>query len=349
MQAQNRLDSNRMDYVSLIHALLEGRELDPDQCSFALQELSNSDWSDVKKSAFLSLLQSKGATGNELAGFASSMREKAAKVSLGASQLVDTCGTGGGHPSFNISTAAAIVAAAAGAKVAKHGNRSVTSKCGSADVLESLGVKLTSEPEKLLHIFERTGFAFFFAPNHHSATKGVAEVRKELGFRTIFNLLGPLANPAGANRQVIGVYDARFVQPVAHALQKLGAERAIVAHGAEGLDEISPCGETVCVLLDGEKCAPTILTPTDFGVDAVPKLALEPGESVEENAKILLESLTDPESLRAAAIVPSAAAAIWAFGLSSTFQEAASFAHSAIRTGKARETLETLIEVSSSI
>jgi anthranilate phosphoribosyltransferase len=254
--------------------------------------------------------------------------------------LVDTCGTGGGIPSFNLSTGAAILAASAGAKVAKHGNRAVTSSCGSADVLEALGVNVSSEPEGAARLLDRAGIAFFFAPTHHPALRHVGKVRRELGVRTVFNQLGPLANPAGARRQLVGVYEPGLVRPMAEALLDLGAERALVVYGEEGLDEISPCGPTLTALVAEGAVRDGKATPADFGLEPLSPSALEPGEDAAQNARILREALTDPVSPRCGALLPSAAAALWLAGLAKDFREGARLAREAVASGRAAKTLE---------
>jgi anthranilate phosphoribosyltransferase len=270
------------------------------------------------------------------------MRANATRLEHGFPTLVDTCGTGGGPPTFNLSTGAAILAAAAGAKVAKHGNRAVTSKCGSADVLEALGIGLGSEPEQLLKVLENVGIAFLFAPHHHPAMRHVGPARKAIGVRTVFNQLGPLANPAGARRQLVGVYDLSLVMPMAEALALLGAEHAYVVHSEEGMDEVSPCGKTFVAVVSEGAVVQTELSPRDFGLDALTFADLEPGTDAASNAAILREALGDAESARARALLPNAAVALVLAGVAGDFPSAASAAHAAIADGRASATLEEL-------
>lgn len=300
---------------------------------------------DAQIGATLMALRIKGCTTQELAAFATVLREHAAMISHSYQDLVDTCGTGGGCPSFNISTAAAIVACAAGAKIAKHGNRAQTSTCGSADVLEVLGVAIQAEPERLLHILETVGIVFLFAQAHHQAMRYVGPARKQLQFRTIFNQLGPLVNPAGATRQLIGVYDPALMRSMGEALNLLGTERALIVHGDDGLDEISPVTTTHYIKVWDGRVSPGQFTPRDFGCNPVDALALQPGSSLEENGAILREAISDPESPRSLAILPSAAAAIWLAGLSDDLKESTAIARETIAAGKASSKLDDLIRV----
>lgn len=288
-------------------------------------------------------LAAKGATAGELAAFASLLREHAVVVKSDQPNLIDTCGTGGGLPSFNLSTAAAIVASAAGVPVAKHGNRAVTSTCGSADVLESLGVRLTADPEAAAHILSTVGIVFLFAPAYHPALKAVGKVRRELQVRTVFNQLGPLLNPAGAKRQLVGVFDPSLLRPTAEALGLLGLEHGFVVCGEDGLDEVSPCGPTRVVEVRAGKLTETTLRPEDFGQTPVPVEAIAPGADVAENAAILREAIRDPDSPRSKAILPGAAMAVYLGGNADTFADAARVAEFAIRSGAAARKLDALI------
>lgn len=330
----------------MLERLLAREPLDPEAAAALLDGAVGEHFTPVQLAALLTALQAKGAAGSELAAFARVLRKHAVVIGPVGDDVVDTCGTGGGAPSFNLSTGAAIVAAAAGAKVAKHGNRAVTSSCGSADVLEALGVRLGTEPEKLLHLVESVGIAFLFAPNHHPALKAVGPVRKELGVRTVFNQLGPLANPAGARRQVIGVYDGRLIQPMAEALAELGTIKALVVHADDGLDEVSPCTHTRAALVSNGSIASLTLNPIEMGLSMLPHEALKPGETVEESAAILREALSDPQSLRSQALLPSSAAALWMAGVADGMAAGVVLAREAIASGAAKAKLEQLIEVS---
>src|SRR5215207_3988427 len=231
-----------------IDRLAAGEDLAAEEASRVLREVMFGNASEAETAGFLIGLRTKGETVAEIAGLARTMRELAAKVQV-AGELVDTAGTGGGLPTFNVSTTAAFVAAGAGCRVAKHGNRSATSQCGSADVLEALGASIELEPAAVAECIDAVGFGFMFAPRHHQAMRHVVPVRKELGVRTIFNFLGPLTNPAGARRQVIGVSDGRYLETIAAALGELGTESALVVSSADGLDEFSVSGATNVVEL----------------------------------------------------------------------------------------------------
>lgn len=333
-----------MTYAELVRPLVERRDLDTAQAAALMRYLVGGEATDAQIGGVLLALRVKGCTTKELASFVAELRSHATILPNPPENLVDTCGTGGGIPTFNISTAAAFVAAGAGAKVAKHGNRAMTSRCGSADVLEALGVELGGEPEHLAHILEATGMVFMFAQSHHPAMKHVAKARRELGQRTIFNQLGPLLNPAGAKRQLIGVYDAGLMRHMGEALNALGTERAYLVHGLEGLDEISPCGPTEVVRVWHGKVSGEVLTPEDFGLEPVTNDALLQADDVEGAAAILREAITDPDSPRARAVLPSAAAAIHLADLAGDLKEAAALARTSIADGKALEKLERLIE-----
>lgn len=335
-----------MDFRSIASHLISGRELESAQARELMRLMIAGEATEGQIGAALGALAAKGTTSRELADFATVVREHATEVLGGPPNLVDTCGTGGGAPSFNISTAAALVASAAGATIAKHGNRAVTSTCGSADVLEAFGVRLGLEPEKILHLLETVGLAFMFAPNHHPALKHVGKVRKELGFRTVFNLIGPLANPAGASRQLVGVYDPNLVRPMAEALASLGIDKAFVVHGDDGLDEISPVTSTRVARVESGTVQEEIWQPEDFGLEAIEPAACAEGGSLGENASILREAIGDPDSPRCAAVLPSAAAAIFLAGLESDLLKSQGRAREAVASGRAAEKLVQLAEAS---
>lgn len=332
-----------MTYAELVQPLIERRDMTPEHAEEIMRFLIGGNATDAQIGGILLGLRIKGCTTRELAAFVNVMRQKASLIGHTFDNLVDTCGTGGGRPTFNISTAAAIVASSAGVRIAKHGNRSVTG-LGSADVLEELGVSIGGDPEALLHNLETVGIVFMFAPAHHPAMKHVAKARRELGISTVFNQLGPLANPAGAKRQLIGVYDPALMRSMGEALRELGTERALLVHGSEGLDEISPCGPTEVVKIWEGKISTETLTPADFGLEPIDAVALNVGATIAECADILREAITDPESPRSRAIVPSAAAAIWLAGLEKTLPTSTERARSAIGTGLARTLLERLTE-----
>src|SRR6476619_7534422 len=249
-----------------IDAVAQRRDLSADETSEVLEVIMAGEASEVQIAAFLIALRTKGETEDELAGLARTMRALAARVECGRDDLLDTAGTGGGRPTFNVSTTAAIIAAGAGCAVAKHGNRSATGLSGSADLLEALGVKIDLKPDAVAQCIRDVGFGFMFAPAHHMATRYVVPVRKELAVRTIFNFLGPLTNPAGATRQVIGVSDVRFLDVMAHALARLGVRKAMVVSSADGLDEPSTSGPTRVVEVDDGDVRTYELTPDAVGL-----------------------------------------------------------------------------------
>ena len=251
-----------------IDALASRRDLTAGQTAAVLAEIMEGNASEVQTAAVLIALRTKGETVDELVGLATTMRRLATPVDAGRDDLIDTAGTGGGRPTFNVSTTAALIAAGAGCAVAKHGNRSATGLSGSADVLEALGVRIDLGPEEVARCIRDAGFGFMFAPAHHGATRFVVPVRKELAVRTIFNFLGPLTNPAGATRQVIGVSDPAFLDTIAGALAKLGARKALVVSSADGLDEMSTSGTTRVVEVDGPELRSYAVSPEDVGLRA---------------------------------------------------------------------------------
>lgn len=320
-----------------------GRSVSHEVAEGVMADLLSGEVPDGLVGAMLTALQCKGVTGSELAGLAMAMRAASTRLSNVPEGLIDTCGTGGGGlATFNLSTAAAVIACAAGAKVAKHGNRGVTSACGSADVLEGLGVRLAlSVPgqEKVLH---ETGLTFMFAQAHHPAMRHVIGVRKQLGIRTVFNLLGPLTNPAGARRQLIGLFDWESAPAVASALQWLGVERAFVV-GAKGMDEVSPLSETQVLEVMPNEIKRYTWQPTDFGIGRIGFEAVLAGNDVRENGALLREAVCDANSPRSAAVVPNAACALMLAGLARTVSEGADLARTVIREGRAAAKLDQFI------
>lgn len=335
-----------MPLTKILSRLMSGLDLSQQESHNLMSVLADGTAPAEQVAGVLVALQVKGASPAELAGLASLLREKALPLGSVAKDLVDTCGTGGGQQTFNLSTGAALVAAAAGAKVAKHGNRSVTSKCGSADVLEALGLQMTADPESLARTLERVGIVFLFAPNHHGSLKAVGPVRRALGVRTVFNQLGPLANPAGASRQLIGVYAKELVRPMAEALSLLGSEHAFVVHSDDGLDEISPCAATFFAELTDGQVKEGTFTPADFGMEALPSDALEAGTTVEDSAAILRNALSGSDAVLGAALVPNAATALLLAGVVSDLGKGADLARAAIGDGAPMRKLEELIVVS---
>jgi len=329
-----------------IQQLIDGRDLSRDQARQVMDQIMSGQTTDAQIGAFLISLRCKGETVDEIAGCAQVMREKATRIHTTRKDAIDTCGTGGdGSGTFNISTTVAFVAAGAGLCVAKHGNRAMSSHCGSADVLQSLGVDIEASPEKVSQCLDEVGIGFLFAPMLHGAMKHAIGPRREIGTRTVFNVLGPLTNPAGARRQLLGVYDGALTQTLAGVLQELGAERAFVVHGLDGLDEITLTDRTrVSELRDG-RIATREIGPEDFGLEAAGPETLK-GGSAEENAQILLDVLDGKEGPPRDVVLLNAAAAIAAGGLTDDLEEGLEQARAAIDSGQARQVLEDLKRVS---
>ncbi|RYG37636.1 anthranilate phosphoribosyltransferase [bacterium] len=333
-----------MPFASLVDPILSRHDLTPDQAEGLMGWLMSGEATDAQIGGALLALRVKGCTTKELAAFTRAMRARMAFMSHSYDDLVDTCGTGGGLPTFNLSTSAAIVAAAAGVRVAKHGNRSMSGQ-GSTDVLEVLGIPFGGEAEAALHQLETAGIVFLFAPSHHPAMRHVARARKELGLRTVFNQLGPLANPAGARRQLIGVYDRGLMRSMGEALKELDCDRALLVHGEDGLDEISAVATTRFVQVENGRVFDGSFTPADFGIEPISPEDLKPGADVAASAQLLIEAITDPDSPRSKAVQPNAAAAIWLGGKAANIREAADIARATIASGAARRKLESLREV----
>lgn len=329
-----------------IRLLVEGKSLTRAQAAAAVDAMLTGAAPPAQMAAFLIALRIKGETPDEIAGAAQAMREKALKVEVAQDRLIDTCGTGGdGAHTFNISTAAAFVAAGGGARVAKHGNRAMSSKCGSADVLSALGVEVELSPRGVAECIEECGIGFLFAQKHHAAMKHVAPVRKELGVRTLFNLLGPLSNPAGARRQLLGVNAPQFVPILARTLAELGCDRAFVVHGDAGLDEISTSGPTHIAEVRGGSVREFDFVPEDAGIDRAPVEALCGGDSA-QNAEMLRGVLRGERGPRRAAVVLNAGAALAAAGVCETLAEGARLAERTIDSGAALDRLERLVRAS---
>jgi anthranilate phosphoribosyltransferase len=325
-----------------IDRLAAGRDLSADEAARVLHEVMAGNASEAETAGFLIGLRTKGETVAEIAGLARTMRELAAKVEV-ADAVVDTAGTGGGRPTFNVSTTAAFVAAGAGCKVAKHGNRSATSQCGSADVLEALGANIELEPEAVAECIDSVGFGFMFAPRHHQAMRHVVPVRKELGVRTIFNFLGPLTNPAGARRQVIGVSDRRYLETLAAALGELGTESALVVSSADGLDEFSVSEATHVVELRGGELRSFEVTPEEVGLERAPDGAVGAG-TPEQNAGVLRGVLSGGPGTERALTLLNAGAAIYVGGGAPTLESGVRRAEEAVDSGAAREVMEGYVE-----
>ncbi len=325
-----------------IDAVCAGNHLTADHTSAVLTEVMEGRAGEVQTAAFLVALRAKGETVAELVGLARTMRELSTPVTTNRDDLVDTAGTGGGPSTFNVSTAAALVAAGAGCAVAKHGNRSATSRSGSADVLEALEVEIDLGPEAVAECIERVGFGFMFAPRHHQAMAHVVPVRKELAVRTIFNFLGPLTNPAGARRQLLGVSDRHYQETIAEALVALGCERAWVVSCDDGIDEIGLSAETrVVEVLDGAT-EELFVDPEECGLDAAPLEAIA-GGTPEENAAVVRGVLGGGGGPARDVVLLNAGAAILVGGAADDLAGGIERAREAIDSGDAAETLDSLI------
>jgi len=333
----------------LLETVVQGRDLTADQARAAMDQIMSGELDEAQIGGFLAALRGKGETPEELAGAASSMRKHAEGLepSEELRPLVDTCGTGGDSAeTFNISTLSALVAAGAGARVAKHGNRSVSSQCGSADLLEALGVRLDLDAEGVETCIEEAGMGFMFAPNFHGAMKHAIGPRKSLGIRTIFNLLGPLTNPADADRQLMGVFSSEWVEPLAQALAELSVERALVVHGTDGMDEISLSAPTRYAELTDGQINTGEFKPGDFGVDPI-ELEDIAGGSVDHNADLARSLLAGDGSGPAEAIVSvNSGAVVYLSGQADDLKQGVERARDAIRSGTAQQTLEDLVETS---
>lgn len=332
-----------MKISSAINHLLEGLDLAPEAMREIMRSIMSGRATPAQIGGFLIALRAKGETVSEVVAAAQVLREMATRVQVHGDHLVDTCGTGGdGTHTFNISTASAFVAAAAGARVAKHGNRSVSSKCGSADVLEAAGVHLGITPEQVKACIEEVGVGFLFAQNHHGAMQHAIGPRRELGVRTIFNLLGPLTNPAGAPNQVVGVYSADWVEPLAEALRDLGARHVLVVHAEDGLDEISIGAPTRVAELKNGRIDVQVLTPENYGLSREP-LSWLAVNSPEESVAMIHGVLAGGEGPARDVVLLNAGAAIYAAGVAPTLKAGLEKAAKAIDSGAAAQKLETLV------
>jgi len=330
--------------------IVNKEDLTYDEAYAVMNEIMSGETSPTQNAAFLAALSTKSAkaeTTAEIAGCAAAMRDHATKVNVDY-PVFEIVGTGGdGAHSFNISTVSGIVAATAGMKVAKHGNRAASSKCGTADCLEALGVNLDQEPEKCIEMLDKAGMCFFFAQKYHTSMKYVGPIRKELGFRTVFNILGPLTNPSSPKMQLLGVYDEYLVEPLANVLMSLGVERGMVVYGMDKLDEISLSAPTkVCEFKEGWFKTYTI-TPEQFGLERCSKEDLVGGDP-EENAEIARDILKGVKGHKRDAVLMNAGAALYIGGKAHTMEDGIKLAAEIIDSGKALETLEKMIEVSNS-
>ncbi len=328
-----------------IAALVKKEDLSYGMAEAVMDEIMGGRTSEIQMSAYLTALAMKGETIEEITGSAEGMRSHCIRL-LHDMEVLEIVGTGGDHSnSFNISTTAAIVIAAGGVPVAKHGNRAASSSCGAADVLEALGVDITISPEKSTDILNKIDICFLFAQNYHIAMKYVAPVRKALGIRTVFNILGPLTNPAGANMQVMGVYDETLVEPLAHVLANLGVKRALVVYGQDVLDEISlSAPTTICEVKDGSFSSYTI-SPQQFGYEMCRKEELE-GGAPKENAGIIRDILDGRKGPKRNAVTMNAGAGLYVAGKAASIEEGVRLAEQLIDSGAAKRRLEEFIRLS---
>lgn len=335
-----------MSLVKSIARLVEGLNLAEDEAEEAMATIMEGQATPAQIGAFLAALRLKGETVAEVTGLARAMRAKAARIETKHSVFVDTCGTGGdGSGTFNISTAAALVVAACDLPVAKHGNRSVSSRCGSADVLEALGVAVDLAPAQVARCLDEVGLAFLFAPTFHRAMRHAAGPRREIGIRTVFNLLGPICNPAAAPAQVVGVYDARLVETVAEVLGRLGGRRAFVVHGCDGLDEVTVTGPTLVAEL-AEGCVRTYeFDPKEVGIPYARLADLRGGDAA-TNAAIIKAVLEGEPGPRRNVVLLNAAFALVAGGRAENVEEGLALAAAAVDSGKALAKLSELVAFS---
>ena len=330
----------------VIQQLLAARHLDRDTARAVMDQIMSGKATDAQIGGFLIALRCKGETVEEIAGFAEVMREKATSIAGGTGTLVDTCGTGGdGSGTFNISTTVAFVAAGAGLTVAKHGNRAMSSQCGSADVLQALGVNVEATPAQVSRCLDEAGIGFLFAPMLHGAMKHAIGPRRELATRTVFNVLGPLTNPAGARCQLLGVYEAALTEKLAGVLAALGSERAFVVHGHDGLDEITSTGPSTVTELKEGRLDTYEVTPADFGFTVAAPASLAGGTAA-DNAQVLTAVLDGDQGPPRDIVLMNAAAAVVAGGVADDLQAGAAVAAEAIDSGRARAALATLKSVS---
>ncbi|MDH5544586.1 MAG: anthranilate phosphoribosyltransferase [Gammaproteobacteria bacterium] len=335
-----------MDLPAAIKAVTERRDLNADEMRQVMKTIMTGEATQAQIGGFLIGLRMKGETVDEIAAAAEVMRELAARVTVTGDHLVDTCGTGGdGANTFNISTCSALVVAAAGGKVAKHGNRSISSKSGSADVLEAAGVNLDLTPQQVAQCIDKVGVGFMFAPKHHGAMKHAIGPRKEMGVRTIFNVLGPLTNPAGAPNQVLGVFSKQWVEPLANVLAKLGSKHVLVVHADDGMDEISIGAETTVAELKNGAVTKYTISPETFGMSKgdVSALAVD---GAQESLTMIKQVLDNQPGPARDIVVLNAGAAIYAAGLTDSLEKGVATAAEVIASGAARNKLDELVSTS---
>jgi anthranilate phosphoribosyltransferase len=335
-----------MNIQQALNNLLAKQNLSSTDMQAVMRSIMQGEATSAQIAGFMIALRMKGESVDEIAAAAQVMRDLSSKVVIDIDNLVDTCGTGGdGSSTFNVSTASALVAASAGVKIAKHGNRSVSSKCGSADVLEALGVKLDLSPEQVSACVQQVGIGFMFAPMHHSSMKHAITPRKELGVRTLFNLLGPLTNPAGAKRQVLGVFSDDWLEPIAQVLKALSAQHVLVVHAQDGLDELSIAGPSnVCELRDGNISRYQV-TPEEMGLERA-SLALIKVNDVQESVAMIRALLAGESGAAADIVALNAGAAIYVAGISKDLSAGVALAQQQLANGEAAQTLQQLVTFS---
>ena len=342
-----------MNISQALHKVVDREDLSQEQMHKVVKQIMTGQAGDAQIGAFLTALRMKGESLDEITAAAQVMRELVTPVSLDLPYLVDTCGTGGdGANIFNVSTAAAFVAAAQGAHVAKHGNRSVSSSTGSADVLEAAGINLAMTPEQVARAVETTGVGFMFAPAHHGAMKHAIKARKELGMRTIFNMLGPLTNPAGVKRQVVGVFDKSLCRPMAEVLGRLGSEHALVVHSDDGLDEFSVAGNNWVAEWKDNLLTEYSVDPSQFGLreKSLDVLSVQSAEQSLEVINAAFDNQTTALAKTAAAIIAlNAGAAIYVSGLASSLKEGVAMAEDGLASGGAKQKLVNLRDFSACV
>ena len=344
---------NELNVQKLFEQVTIGNDLDVNETRFLIKKIMKGEITHSLTAGILVALKMKGEAASELLGGAEVMRDLVKSVDSGLEDLVDLCGTGGdGAQTFNISTAAMFVAASVGAKVAKHGGRAVSSYSGSADLLECLGANINLPPEEVVSSIQNTGVGFMFAPNHHPAMKNVAPVRRELGTRTIFNILGPLTNPAKSSRQLIGVYDKKLLLPIATVLKQLGSTHVLVVHGESGLDEMCFSSRTHYAELKKGKITEGTILSDDLGFDVSSFSKIEASinvSSVDESKKKVVESLTNKDSLEAQYVILNAAGALYVAGCCDSIRQGVVLAKSSIASGTAIEKLDEFVKFTQAI
>lgn len=348
MSEENLTSTVEISLKAALKKVTSGEILSRDESASAMREIMAGEAAPTVVACLVGALKMRGETVEEITGFAQSMREQAVRVNTTAKYLVDTCGTGGDAPkhgiaTFNVSTAAAIIASAAGATVAKHGNRAMSSKCGSADVLEALGVNLKLNAEQIGRCIDEVGIGFMFAQDHHPAMRHVAPIRRELGIRTIFNLLGPLVNPAGAGSQVMGVSDERWLMPIAQTLRALGTHHSIVCHSEDGMDEFSTCAPTRYIEIKNGFLSEQVFTPSELNLSCADPKALQGGDA-QTNATIIEQLLHGGQGPTADIACLNAAAVLIAADIAPNFRLGLKLARATVNAGEAKERLARLVK-----